>query len=279
VKSSGRSLSESRATVTPGNVFEILDLFAKRLPDRTISAIFGVQSSSPCGTGLMGTANMRDSSATISLLVQAGGGDQNAIAALFARHHDRLEQMVRLRMDRRLQGRIDPADVLQETFMEAVRRVGEFAREPSTSVYLWLRCLTAQKLIDLTRRHLGAKMRDAGQEISIYRGTMPQASSMSLAAQLLGRFTSPSQAVIRAETQLRVQEALNSMDPIDREVLALRHFELLSNGEVAEVLGLSKAAASNRYVRALKRMKQILSSVRAHPSHRVRTTKPEGPAR
>ena len=86
---------------------------------------------------------------------------------------------------------------------------------------------------------------------------------MSLAAQLLGRFTSPSRAAIRAETQLKVQEALNQMDPIDREVLALRHFELLSNGEVATVLGLSKAAASNRYVRALKRMKEILSAVPA----------------
>jgi RNA polymerase sigma-70 factor (ECF subfamily) len=99
---------------------------------------------------------------------------------------------------------------------------------------------------------------------------MPQASSVSLAEQLLGRFTSPSHAVMRAEAQLRVQEALNSMDPIDREVLALRHFELLSNGEVAEVLNLSKAAASNRYVRALRRMKQILSAVPARPERLAR---------
>jgi RNA polymerase sigma-70 factor (ECF subfamily) len=209
----------------------------------------------------MGATIMLDSSKMLDVLRRAGSGDQDAVAAVFALHHDRLEQMIRLRMDRRLQGRIDPADVLQETFMEAVRRVGEFAREPTTSVYLWLRFLTCQKLVDLTRRHLGSKMRDAGQEISIHRGSLPQASSVSLAAQLLGHFTSPSHAVVRAETQLRVQEALNSMDPIDREVLALRHFELLSNGEVAQVLGLSKSAASNRYVRALKRMKEILSAV------------------
>jgi RNA polymerase sigma-70 factor (ECF subfamily) len=95
----------------------------------------------------------------------------------------------------------------------------------------------------------------------LHRGALPQASSVSLAAQLLGRFTSPSRAAIRAETQLRVQEALNAMDPIDREVLALRHFELLSNGEVAQILGLSKAAASNRYIRALKRLKEILAAV------------------
>jgi RNA polymerase sigma-70 factor (ECF subfamily) len=216
----------------------------------------------------MGTTIMLDSSEMLELLRRAGGGDQDAVAAIFAVHHDRLEQMVGLRMDRRLQGRVDPADVLQETYLEAVRRVGEFARARTTSVYLWLRFLTCQKLIDLTRRHLGSKMRDAGQEISIYRGSLPQASSVCLAAQLLGHFTSPSHAVVRAETQLRVQEALNSMDPIDREVLALRHFELLSNGEVAQVLGLSKAAASNRYVRALKRMKEILSAVPAAPLRR-----------
>jgi len=208
----------------------------------------------------MGKTIMGDISDPDDLLRRAGGGDQDAVAALFAIHRERLEQMVRPRMDRRLQGRIDASDVLQETYLEAARRVGEFAREPTTSVYLWLRFLTAQKLVDLARRHLGSKMRDAGQEISLYRGALPQASSVCLAAQLLGDFTSPSRAVIRAETQLRVQEALNSMDPIDREVLALRHFELLSNGEVAQVLGLTKAAASNRYVRALKRMKDVLSA-------------------
>jgi RNA polymerase sigma-70 factor (ECF subfamily) len=82
----------------------------------------------------MGSTNMSDSSATIGLLNRAGGGDQEAVAALFARHHGRLEQMVRLRMNRRLQGRLDPADVLQETYVEAIRRVAEFAREPTTTV-------------------------------------------------------------------------------------------------------------------------------------------------
>jgi RNA polymerase sigma-70 factor (ECF subfamily) len=216
----------------------------------------------------MGSITTGDSADTINVLRRAGNGDQQAVAALFARHRDRLEQMVRLRMDRRLQGRIDASDVLQETYLEAARRVGEFAREQGTSVYLWLRVLTGQKLVDLTRRHLGAKMRSAGQEISLYRGSLPQASSISLAEHLLGRLTSPSLAVIRAETQLRVQEALNTMDPVDREVLALRHFELLTNGEVAQVLGLSKAAASNRYVRALKRMKEVLSAVPARAPRR-----------
>jgi RNA polymerase sigma-70 factor, ECF subfamily len=148
----------------------------------------------------MGTNTNADSADAINLLRRAGNGDQEAVAALFSRHQDRLEQMVRLRMDRRLQGRIDASDVLQETYMEAARRVPEFAREPGTSVYLWLRVLTAQKLADLTRKHLGAKMRSVDQEISFYRGAPPQASSILLAKHLLGRFTSPSLAVISCST-------------------------------------------------------------------------------
>ena len=204
---------------------------------------------------------MSDPSATDDLLHRAADGDREAVAALFEQHRDRLEQMVRLRMDRRLQGRIDASDVLQETYLEAARRVEEFARAPTTSVYVWLRVLTGQKLVDLTRRHLGAKMRDAAQEISLGRGAWPQASSVSLAAQLLGRLTSPTQAVVRAELQIRVQEALNGMDPLDREVLALRHFEMLSNAETAEVLGIKKSAASNRYIRALERLKDVLAGL------------------
>ena len=101
-------------------------------------------------------------------------------------------------------------------------------------------------------------MRDAGMEVSLHRGALPQASSVSLAELLLGRLTSPTRAARRAETQRRLQEALNRMDPMDREVLVLRYFEELSNAEVAEVLGLEKTAASNRYIRALKRLKAAL---------------------
>jgi RNA polymerase sigma-70 factor (ECF subfamily) len=202
-----------------------------------------------------------DSGATRDLLGQAQAGDQEALGALFSHYRDRLRQMVSLRLDRRLHGRIDPSDVLQEAFLDVSRRLGEYTRDPRLPFFLWLRYLTGQKLLDLHRHHLGVKMRDAGQEVSLYRGAFPQASSVSLAAQLLGRLTSASRAAIRAEAQLRVQEALNSMDAIDREVLTLRHFEMLSNDETAQVLGIGKTAASNRYVRALKRLKGILTAV------------------
>ena len=192
------------------------------------------------------------------LLGRARAGDAQARAELFARCRDRLRRMVRLRMDRRLQGRIDPSDVLQDAYLDYARRFAEWADRPTLPFFLWLRLLTGQKLVDLHRRHLGAQMRDAGQEVSLYRGALPQASSASLAAQLLGRLTSASQAAVRAETQVRVQEALNGLEPIDREILTLRHFEMLGNEEAAAVLGLRKSATSNRYIRALKRLKDAL---------------------
>jgi RNA polymerase sigma-70 factor (ECF subfamily) len=195
------------------------------------------------------------------LLGRALGGDCGALAELFERHRGRLEQMVRVRLDRRLQGRLDPADVLQDAYLDVARRFKEYAADPALPFFLWLRLLTGQRLVDLHRQHLGAKMRDAGREVSLHRGGLPQASSESLAELLLGRLTSPSRAARRAEIQARVQEALNAMDPIDREVLVLRHFEMLSNEETAQTLGLKPSAASNRHIRALKRLKEILAQV------------------
>ena len=180
---------------------------------------------------------------------------------LARRYRDRLRRMVQLRLDRRLQGRVDASDVLQEAYLDAARRAPEYAANPALAPLLWLRLLTGQRLLVVHRQHLGTKMRDAGQEVSLYRGALPQASSVSLAAQLLGRLTSPTQAAARAEMQLRLQEALNGMDPLDREILTLRHFEELSNGEAAAVLGLQKSAASKRYVRALARLQAVLEGI------------------
>jgi RNA polymerase sigma-70 factor (ECF subfamily) len=192
------------------------------------------------------------------LLDRARAGDPRALAALFDHYRRRLRHMVRLRLDRRLAGRLDPDDVLQQAYLEADKRFADYLLDPSIPVFLWLRLVTGEALTDLHRHHLGAKMRDAGIEVSLHRGALPQASSVSLAELLLGRLTSPTRAARRAETQRRLQEALNRMDPMDREVLVLRHFEELSNAEVAEVLGLEKTAASNRYIRALKRLKAAL---------------------
>ncbi len=183
------------------------------------------------------------------------------LARQFENHRERLRQMVRLRMDHRLQGRVDASDILQEAFLECARRFPDYCAKPSMPLFLWMRFLTGQKLVDVHRMHLGAKMRDATQEVSLHRGALPQASSITLAAHLLGHLTSPSSAAMRAELQIRVQEALNAMEPVDREILALRHFEMLSNEETALVLCLKKSAASNRYIRALRRLKVILAEI------------------
>jgi RNA polymerase sigma-70 factor, ECF subfamily len=198
------------------------------------------------------------------LLRRARAGDPWALAALFDRYKGRLRHMVRLRIDRRLAGRLDASDVLQEAYLEADKRFAEYLRDPTIPIFLWLRLVTGQKLTDLHRHHLGAKMRDAGMEVALHRGALPQASSVSLAELLLGRLTTPTRAAHRAEMQRRLQEALNRMDPIDREVLVLRHFEELSNVETAQVLGLETTAASNRYIRALKRLKEVLGSAPGH---------------
>ena len=195
------------------------------------------------------------------LLSRARAGDESALAMLFNHHRERLRKMIRLRMDRRLSGRVDSSDVLQDAYLDVRKRLEEHRGEPSMPFFLWLRLVTGQTLCDLHRQHLGTQKRDAGLEISLHRGAMPQASSVSLAAQLFGKLTTASQAAVRAEHRLIVQEALNGMDPIDREVLTLRHFEHLSNDETALVLGLTRSAASNRYIRALKRLKEILSAI------------------
>jgi RNA polymerase sigma-70 factor, ECF subfamily len=204
-----------------------------------------------------------DPSETEDLLARAQAGDEQALADLFARYRARLERMIRLRLDRRLSGRVDPSDVLQDAYVEVHKRFVDYRaqRQDRLPFYLWIRLVTGQKLIDVHRHHLGTKMRDAGQEVSLYRGALPQATSISLAAHLLGKMTSATQAAVRAEHKLLVQEALNSMDPLDREVLVLRHFEQLSNDETALSLGIKKSTASQRYMRALKRLKEILSSI------------------
>jgi RNA polymerase sigma-70 factor (ECF subfamily) len=202
-----------------------------------------------------------NSSETRQVLEQAVRGNSAGWSELLERHRKRLRRMVALRLDRRLQGRIDASDVIQEAYLEAWSRLAEYLREPKMPFFLWLRLLTGQKLVTLHRHHLGAEMRDAGLEIALYRGSMPEASSAALAAQLLGHDTRPSEAAIRAEVKIQLQEALNRLEPIDREVLALRHFEQFSRAECAHLLGISDAAVSKRYFRALKRLKEVLSNL------------------
>jgi RNA polymerase sigma-70 factor (ECF subfamily) len=203
---------------------------------------------------------MSDESGPVQdLLVRLRGGDQQALAELFASHREPLKRMVRWRLDRRLNGRVDPSDVLQEVYIDAAQRVRGYLAKPTMPFSLWLRLLTGRRLLELHRKHLGAQMRSAELEISLERGHWPPANPDCLAVHLTGHLTSPSQAAMRAEQETRLAEALNRMDPLDREVLVLRHFDELSNNDVAELFGIGKAAASHRYIRALERLREILA--------------------
>jgi RNA polymerase sigma-70 factor (ECF subfamily) len=203
------------------------------------------------------SADDGDVTTELSALVQSG--DAEAFNRLLERFRERLLRVIKFRMDQRLYGRIDPDDVLQEAYLEASQRLASYVADPTMPFFVWLRFITVQKLLGMHRYHLQAQVRDADREISLFRGPLPGATSEDLAARLLGSQTSPSQAIVRAEQKMKLEAALNSMEPIDREVLALRHFEQLANVEVAQVLGLNPTAASNRYVRAIKRLRTILA--------------------
>ena len=151
-----------------------------------------------------------------------------------------------------------PDDILQEAWLAAVQRIDHFLVDATRSIFVWFRLIASQTLIDLHRRHLGTQKRNAALEFSINRGWSSDSTSSALSFHLLGHLTSPSQAALREELSSQLQDSLQSMNEIDREVLALRHFEQLSNKETAQILGISDQASSDRYMRALARLKNVL---------------------
>jgi RNA polymerase sigma-70 factor (ECF subfamily) len=192
------------------------------------------------------------------LLERLRQGDGDALAELFARYRPQLRRMVELRLDPRVGTRVAPSDVLQEAYVDASTRIEHFFRKQGVSFYVWLRLVVNQSLVDLHRHHLQAKMRGVDREAA---PAWTPATSISLARHLIAQMESPSDILSQEETLSQVQGALEGLDPLDHEILTLRHFEELSNNEVAELLGLQKAAASNRYIRALGRLRQALQAM------------------
>lgn len=197
-----------------------------------------------------------------SLLQRAAEGDRTALAELFDRHRDRLRRLVRLRLHRALRGEIDEAYVLREALVEAARRLRQEPPAQPTSVFLWLRQTTAAALNRIHRRQLGDQAYPGEGSVSLYDGALPVANSAALAAQLLGNQIDLSPTAIKAEARVLIQQALNAMAPIDRETLTLRHFEQLTLAETAEVMGLTASIAGKSYLRALKRMRALMSQLR-----------------
>ncbi|MCA8950878.1 MAG: sigma-70 family RNA polymerase sigma factor [Planctomycetes bacterium] len=182
-------------------------------------------------------------------------GSESALAEAFARYRPRMERVVRLRLHPALLARLDPEDVVQEAFLAAEKRRSAFDADRATSVWVWLRLVLAQTLVDLQRAHFGHK-RNAARDSPL--GGLPGGSSGSLSQRLAASITPPSSAAARAELQTRVHAMLSEMDPVDRELLVLRHFEDATNREAAELLGLPPSTASDRYLRALQRLRAAL---------------------
>jgi len=180
-------------------------------------------------------------------------GDNQALAELFSIYRERLLRIIHFRLDQRLKTRIDTDDVLQDSYMEALKRIEHF-RNFSGSSFVWLALLVKQTLIDLQRFHFTAEKRDIGKEFLI----SDMATSMNLAYHLVAQVSSPSRKVMQMDILANVGNAIATMDETDQEILAMRHFEEFSNKEAAEALQINQKAASIRYVRALQRLKEIM---------------------
>ena len=193
------------------------------------------------------------------LLKLAAGGDSDALGQLLESHRQRLERIVRVRLDHRVQSRMNASDVIQETCIEAGERLKEYLENPEVPFFVWLRYLAHQRLQQLHRHHLGRRIRDANRERSIdQQDSEEQLGSGIIARQLVARLSSASSILQREELCQRLRDLLDRMEPVDREILVLRHFEHLTNVECAQILSLSTTAASNRYVRALERLRTVI---------------------
>jgi RNA polymerase sigma-70 factor, ECF subfamily len=198
---------------------------------------------------------------TEALLARAAAGDLAAWGRLLSAHQEKLRRMVAFRMDPRLRGRIDAADVLQDAFVDATARRTFYFNAPTSPLFLWLRGVVNNTLLELHRHHLGTRMRDARRELPRDAPRRPDDTSAALCAHLTAGLTRPSVAAVRGEVRTRLAAALDEMDATDREVLALRHFEQLTSAEAAQVLGIQERAAAKRYLRALERLRHILTEM------------------
>lgn len=193
------------------------------------------------------------------LIDQAADGDESALAKIFDMYRDRLRRMITMRLNPRLRSRLNPSDVLQESFFDVRRRFSEYAENRKFSVYFWLRNIASNRLNKLHRHHLGAQLRDARREIS-FDADLTSVSNVYLASQLASSSTSVGQQLVQVEVQNRLEKALAEMELKDREVIALRHFEELSTEETAGILGLTRSGVLKRYTRALRKLREAIGS-------------------
>jgi len=195
---------------------------------------------------------------TQELLDQAQKGEAMAVEQLLDGHREPLRRMIGMRLDPALAARLDASDIVQDVLLEAHRRLSDYLRNPVMPFHLWLRHIAKDHVIDAHRRHRQAQRRSLDREQPIVPAVLADHSSYELAGQILDQEPTPASAAIRQELQRRLDAAIAALDDDDREVILMRHSEQLSNQEVATMLGLSEAAASMRYLRAVRRLRTEL---------------------
>jgi RNA polymerase sigma-70 factor (ECF subfamily) len=200
-----------------------------------------------------------DATNTQELLDQAKAGNADAVEQLLAKHREPIRRMIDLRLDPAIVQRLDASDVVQEVLIEASRRLQDYLKAPSMPFHLWLRHIAKDHLIDAHRRHHLAQKRGVNREQPMHQPAWSDRSSLDLAAQLLDQDLTPASAAIQQELQRRLQDAIGQLDDDDREVILMRHYEMLANQEVASSLGLTEAAASMRYLRAVRKLRDLLT--------------------
>lgn len=184
---------------------------------------------------------------------------EQALAELYLMVRERLRRVIDFRLDYRLGGRVSHSDVLQETYVRAAQRIDSYLQKPDMPFFVWLRLEANQRLQEIHRFHFGAEKRDIRREVKLKSSNKEQGNtSVQLAAHIVAQMTSASGVFQKAQQIEALEKTLSEMNETDREVIALRHFEELSNIEAAKVLGIAPEAASKRYIRALKRLKEIM---------------------
>jgi len=195
---------------------------------------------------------------TQQLLNDAKGGDADAINRLMDRHRESLRRMVQLRLDQKIQRRIDVSDVVQDVLVEANRRLQDYLASPVMPYHLWLRQIAQDRIIDAHRRHRGSAKRSVDRERNLAVPAADDHSTIQLAAQLCDDQLTPAAAATQAELAKAVEAAIAKLPDQDCEIIVMRHYEQLSNQEIAQALGLTEPAASMRYLRAIRRLKELM---------------------
>ena len=201
-----------------------------------------------------------ESDQTQDLLKDVENGDPAAVNRLLDRHREAVRRMVQMRLDQAVARRVDASDVVQDVLLEASQRLSDYIRSPSMPFHLWLRQLAKDRIIDMHRRHRAAQRRSVDREQKISSFASDDQSAADLTALLRDAELTPAASALRKEMEERFVLALDQLDEHDREIVIMRHFEHLGNGEVAEALGLSAPAAGMRYLRAIRRLRELLGT-------------------